>query len=131
MVLAQLGGSISRALAQMSNATVIDDKAFAYHGAIEEVVLPEGLVRIGDGAFRVCRNLHSVTVPDSLEALGTDAFIDTALERFRIPAGLVDIGERALVTDGAHHEGIPPALRSIEVAPDNQRFFMHSGMLPG
>ncbi|EAY98648.1 hypothetical protein OsI_20572 [Oryza sativa Indica Group] len=29
MVLAQLGGSISRALAQMSNATVIDDKAFA------------------------------------------------------------------------------------------------------
>uniref|UniRef100_A0A0E0L4H9 Signal recognition particle 54 kDa protein n=1 Tax=Oryza punctata TaxID=4537 RepID=A0A0E0L4H9_ORYPU len=29
MVLAQLGGSISRALARMSNATVIDDKAFA------------------------------------------------------------------------------------------------------
>jgi len=26
MVLAQLGGSISRALAQMSNATVIDEK---------------------------------------------------------------------------------------------------------
>ena len=107
----------------------IDDKAFAYHEAIEQVVLPEGLVRIGDGAFRVCRKLRSVTIPDSLAHIGADAFIDTALERFRIPEGLVDIGKNALVTDGAHHEGVPPALREIDVDSRNPRFFMHTGAL--
>ena len=61
--------------------------------------------------------------------MGANAFIDTALERFRIPKGLVDIGSCALVTDGSHHEGKPPALRAIDVDPENPAFFMHTGML--
>ncbi|MBO4352077.1 MAG: leucine-rich repeat domain-containing protein [Eggerthellaceae bacterium] len=109
--------------------TAIDGKAFAYHNSIESIKLPDGLKSIGNGAFRVCRKLQSVSIPDSLESLGTDAFIDTALGQFRIPEKLVDIGRNALVTDGAHHEGVPPALRSVDVDPRNPRFFMHTGML--
>ena len=112
-----------------ASTVAIEEKAFAYHNALESVELPEGLKRIGDGAFRVCRKLRRVSVPDSLDSVGPDAFIDTALEYFRIPAGLVDIGKNALVTDGSHHEFVPPALRTIDVDPGNPRFFMHTGML--
>lgn len=115
---------------QVKEGTVgIDGKAFAYHSAIESVGLPEGLQRIGAGAFRVCRKLRGVSIPDSLASIGIDAFIDTAIEQFRIPAGLVDIGRNALVSDGAHHEGKPPSLRVIDVDARNPTFFMHTGML--
>lgn len=107
----------------------IDEKAFAYHARIQSVSLPEGLKDIGAGAFRVCRKLVSVSMPSTIEHVGEDAFIDTALAQFSIPEALVDIGRNALVTDGAHHEGTPPALRSIAVDAANPRFFMHAGML--
>ncbi|MBQ9003300.1 MAG: leucine-rich repeat protein, partial [Eggerthellaceae bacterium] len=112
-----------------AGTVAVDEKAFSYHAAIESVVLPEGLKRIGDGAFRVCRKLREVKLPSSVVSVGADAFIDTALERIAIPDGLCDIGLRAFVTDGAHHEGRPPSLREIVVSPGNPRFFMHAGML--
>ena len=129
MHLAEMLDPDARAYEVRAGTVVVDDRAFAFHNAIEQVVLPEGLVRIGDSAFRVCRKLRSVSVPDSLELVGTDAFLDTSLERFRIPRALTSIGARALVTDGAHHEGPRPALRTVEVAPEHPRFFMHTGML--
>ncbi len=107
----------------------VDAKAFAHHNRIESVAFPNGLKTIGEGAFKVCSRLRRVEVPASVESVGKDAFIDTELEEFTIPASLVDIGPCALVTNGAHHEGAPPALRSIHLDERNPRFFMHAGML--
>ena len=112
-----------------SDAVALDDRAFAFHNAIERVTLPEGLLRIGASAFKVCRRLRHVSIPDTLRSIGADAFLDTSIEHFRIPLALVEIGNCALVTDGAHHEGPKPALRTIDLAPDHSRFFMHTGML--
>lgn len=112
-----------------AETVAIDEKAFAYLAALESVTMSEGLKSIGDGAFRFCRNLRKVGLPASVTSIGADAFIDTALERIDIPSGLVHIGSRALITDGAHHEGRPPSLREIVVSADNPRFFMHTGML--
>lgn len=113
----------------LAGTTHIDAKAFAQHDRIESAVFPEGLKAIGDAAFKVCRKLRRVEIPSSVESVGKDAFIDTELEEFTIPASLVDIGPCALVTNGAHHEGTPPALRSIHLDERNPRFFMHAGML--
>ncbi len=113
----------------LAETVAIDEKAFAYLAALESVTMPEGLKSIGDGAFRFCRHLREVGLPASVTSIGDDAFIDTALERFNIPSRLLDIGSRALITDGAHHEGRPPSLREITVSADNPRFFMHTGML--
>lgn len=112
-----------------AEAVAIEEGAFAYHESIETVRLPEGLKSIGDDAFRFCRKLREVAMSSTIESIGADAFFDTAIESMSIPDGLCDIGPRAFITDGAHHEGPPPSLRAIHVGQGNPRFFMHDGML--
>ena len=70
MVLAQLGGSISRALAQMSNATVIDEKVL--NDCLNEIsrALLQADVRF-ETVRDVKANIKSIVSLDALAA-GTD-----------------------------------------------------------
>lgn len=52
----------------------IDDYAFSDCYYVTKVVLPEGLKKIGTGAFRSC-GLTEITVPESVENVGNDAFL--------------------------------------------------------
>ena len=42
--------------------------------ALTEIVVPEGMTRIGEKAFWECEKLQSVTLPESLAEIGADAF---------------------------------------------------------
>lgn len=53
--------------------TSIGRKAFYSSKALSSVVIPEGIVNIGDYAFAGC-NLESVTIPKSLESIGEGVF---------------------------------------------------------
>lgn len=56
---------------------------------IEEAIIPDGIVSIGDYAFRNCRLLKRVVLPESLTTIGSYAFSScTSLENVNIP-GLV------------------------------------------
>lgn len=107
----------------------IDEGAFAKHPEIMQVVLPESLKSIGQGAFKDARKLVDVNLPRSIESVGEEAFLDTAIAHLEIPASLTRIGVNAVATYGAHHGNIEPALRHIEVHPENPRFYMSSGLL--
>jgi hypothetical protein len=51
---------------------------------------------IGEGAFRGCRSLISVTFPAGLTAIGTQAFANcTGLSALTLPAGMTEIGIHA------------------------------------
>ncbi len=108
---------------------VVDPYAFAYNDSIESVSLPDSVRSIGRSAFRICRSLRRVELPDSIESIGDEAFLDTNLEEFRVPVALADLGERALVTYGAHHGTKMPSLAHVEVAPGNDSFYTACGML--
>lgn len=110
-------------------AIAIDDLAFAYHDSIESVRVPASVKTIGRSAFRVCKKLRQVILADSVESIGEEAFFDTNLEAFRVPAALRELGSRALVTFGAHHHDKIPSLTRIEVAPGNTSFYIACGML--
>ena len=113
----------------LDGAVAIDEHAFAYHDNIRTVRVAQTVRSIGRSAFRVCKNLSRVLLPDSVESIGEEAFFDTNLEEFRVPAALTELGDRALVTYGAHHGNKMPSLAHIEVAPGNETFFMACGML--
>ena len=48
---------------------------------ITAVILPEGLTRIGDFAFRYCSNLSSITIPSTLKSSGDYAFDEYKIGR--------------------------------------------------
>lgn len=114
---------------------LICEKAFAGHEKIEEVVLPESLVEIGEAAFKACRSLVSVSIPAGVTAIGDEAFIDTNLTSVHLPSGLSHLGKNALVTQGAHYSAsmrqarVAPSLRHISVGEGNQRFVMQGSLL--
>lgn len=56
------------------------------------VTLPSTLTRIGDSAFKECRELREINLPDGLEYLGSYAFYYCVkLEKVRIPRSLKEI----------------------------------------
>ncbi|MBQ9043122.1 MAG: leucine-rich repeat domain-containing protein [Eggerthellaceae bacterium] len=107
----------------------VDERAFALLPNIQVVSLPNGVEEVRESAFRVCSSLVRVELPDSVRVIGKEAFFDTHLQSIRIPAALGSLGENALVTAGAHRLSDPPSLKSVEVSPENDRFFVDAGML--
>lgn len=51
-----------------------DGDAFAYCKQLTSVTLPDSITSIGGGAFLACSQLTSVKLPDSLVSIGEDAF---------------------------------------------------------
>lgn len=52
----------------------IDKKSRDQHRTITKIILPNGIKRIGAGAFFYCENLKSIEIPDSLEEIQESAF---------------------------------------------------------
>ena len=58
-----------------------------------EVIIPNSVTKIGEGAFFDCRNLSEIIIPNSVTTIGLDAFIAcTSLESIEIPSSLTKIG---------------------------------------
>jgi len=67
-----------------------------YHGNAEEVVIPDGVVEIGKGAFHDCAVLRRVILPEGIERIGESAFMNCRrLEATSLPDGLTEICDEA------------------------------------
>lgn len=52
----------------------IDGYAFATNTNVQEVILSDQIISIGDGAFAQCTNLSKVAIPDSVTQISDNAF---------------------------------------------------------
>ena len=63
-----------------------------------EIVIPEGVNGIGEGAFSLRNQLQSISLPHSLKWIGKGAFHEcSSLKSIIIPEGVMQIGEAAFL----------------------------------
>lgn len=62
---------------------------------VQRIDLPSTLRKIEYGAFRGCRGLKSIQLPDGLEAIGRYCFYKSGLEKLVLPKSVREIGVRA------------------------------------
>ena len=124
----------------------IEDGVLTYYrGNFGDVVIPNSVTSIGDGAFRSCRYLTSITIPNSVTSIGDRAFEEcSSLTSITIPNSVTSIGNMAFyycssltsitipnsvtsIGDRAFEEC--SSLTSINVADNNQKFSSVNGIL--
>ena len=62
---------------------------------LEKISVPDGLVSIGDEAFRECANLKSIRFSNVLEKIGAVCFWKGGLEEIVLPASVKEVGAGA------------------------------------
>ena len=74
------------AIQQIDNAPMIGDKQYANIQTFRRIVVPGGVVDIGNNAFRECKTLTSIILPPNLKRIGKRCFCDCfSLEIVEIP----------------------------------------------
>ena len=100
---------------------------------LKRVVLPQGLKRIGDEAFRGDTNLEHIDLPETLEYIGKAAFSCTSLQALRIPAACIDVDDSAFALGPIAADGsVRPCrstLQTLDVDPENKVFHMVGDVL--
>lgn len=72
----------------------IPDKMFFSCGTITDMIIPNGIISIGEEAFYHCTNLMSINIPNSVTSIGAAAFCECAeLTAVNIPNGVTIINE--------------------------------------
>ncbi|MCD7786132.1 MAG: leucine-rich repeat protein [Oscillospiraceae bacterium] len=62
--------------------------------------VPDGVTKIGDCSFQVCRILEEVILPDGITSIGAAAFNYCSITRMTLPDGVISIGNGAFEACG-------------------------------
>ena len=85
-----------------------------YHGNDTEVVIPEGVTKIGLLAFAECKLLTNVKIPEGVTEIGEWAFWRcSSLTNITIPKGVTKIGEGAFCDSSITNVSIPEGVTEI------------------
>ena len=93
---------------------IVDGCLVKYNGDDTEVVIPNGITSIGDGAFANCEDVIEVVIPDGVTSIGDEAFLECfSLESITIPNSVISIGNCAFYCSGVTEVVIPDSVTSI------------------
>lgn len=62
---------------------------------VTELVIPDGVTKVGDYMFSYCSGIAEVTIPDSVTEIGRDAFYAAEIGRIAIPESVTTIVDNA------------------------------------
>ncbi|MDY0063990.1 MAG: leucine-rich repeat protein [Bacilli bacterium] len=93
----------------------IENSAFSETG-FENLIIPEGVLTIGDSSFFGCSNLTSITLPSTLQSIGSSAFmLCSKLASIILPEGITNIGSQTFyLCSNLNTVTLPSTLQVIE-----------------
>ena len=94
-----------------------DGVLLEYRGNAKEVVIPNGVVSIGDDVF-LNQGIEKVTLPEGLKIINSRAFENNKLSEIKLPRSLESIGRRAFTNNYINNLVIPRNVTMIS----NQAF---------
>ncbi len=95
----------------------IRSHAFARNENLQAIVLPEGLVKIAERSFYLCKELLEIVIPGSVQSIGAEAFAYCkAMKQVTLEEGVRQI-ERASFDGCTKLESVQLPL-SLQVLPD-------------
>lgn len=88
----------------------------SYTKDIKQVVIEQGVTRIGENVFAYCRNLTGITIPDGIKSIENYAFYGCeSLKSITLPDSVTKIGEYAFYDcSDLTNINIPDGVTSIE-----------------
>lgn len=122
----------------------VNDYAFNY-AVFEEVILPDGLEKIGISAFSNCKNLRTIDIPQTVQEIGLFAFqscskmtevkipdqvkeLESMSFAFCVSLRNVHIGASINAIDGSAFSG-STSLQTFTVDPANNTYATENGIL--
>ena len=89
------------AMSDYAHDYILNENRAPWGFTITDVIIEDGVTRIGDGAFYYCESLTSVTIPDSVISIGDSAFYYCkSLKSIVIPDSVIEIGKSAFCITG-------------------------------
>ncbi|QKX37165.1 leucine-rich repeat domain-containing protein [Metamycoplasma hominis] len=80
-----------------------------------KVTIPDSVKEIGEGAFSGCRNLKEVILNEGLEKIGAGVFLNTNIESITIPDSVKEIGSLAFNFSKISHISINSNNKNLEI----------------
>jgi len=117
--------ALERADLSQTEMTVIAPNTFENCQVLSEVELPEGLETIEQYAFFKCNAITEIILPQSLKKIGQGAFQYAHLTKVEIPAGVGLIGDKEFAAEAFWCDG----LKEINVSEDNPSYADVDGVL--
>lgn len=94
---------------------ILPPRAFSDMPGLRKVVLPDGLLKIGDCSFSGSRNLVQVCIPPRVVLIDDGAFKGcSSITEIQIPDGVVGIGSMAFAGTGIKEIRIPGNIRYVD-----------------
>ena len=84
------------AMSDYAHDYILNENRAPWGFSITDVIIEDGVTRIGDGAFYHCESLTSVTIPDSVIEIGQSAFCITGLESLTLGKSVRSVEYNAL-----------------------------------
>lgn len=103
-------------LSAITNTSIPND-VFGYKQTLCEIILPENLEIIGNGAFNNCENLiGEIIIPESVYEIGYNAFQNTKIEKIKLSADLRTIGTQAFKDSYLKSVDISACIKITDIA---------------
>lgn len=109
---------------QNAQFTIIPSNSFNTCNILDNVVIPNNVLEIGNSAFSYCVKLANITLSNNLTKIGSQAFRNCAkLTQLTLPASLTSIGANALRCGAAASEVTFTFLGTTPPTIDSNTFY--------